>query len=434
MSETRLSKDSAFTKSLLHFVKLQGTDLQKRSLPYHEWANRRRELGVWPYAKILMERVGRQAHVANEFQQNLARCINFGSQDYLGLAQRGELCEAVREALAEFGVHSAGSPVLCGRTRLVAELEGKFSRLLGREECIIYPTGWAAGFGVITGLVRADDTVLMDALSHNCLQEGARHATPNVRRFTHNDTKEFADLLREERAKNSHNGLFVVIESLYSMDSDSPGLAEFIRLAREHEATVILDVAHDLGSMGNKGLGLLENIKYQSEPDVIMGSFSKTFAANGGFVACSRAVREYLAYHSSPHIFSNAISPMQTAVINRAFDIIFSPEGDLLRADLMRNVLRLRLAMEAKGMVVHGIPSPIVPVFVGDEKIARLTSKHLTSNGLLANLVEFPAVARGKARFRFQVMANHQSDAIDRAAEIMATSKATAIEEWGRIP
>lgn len=420
------AKSPAFTKSLLHFIKLHGRDVNERCLPYHEWADERRAVGVWPYAKVLMGRVGESAAVANEFAGQTGQCINFGSQDYLGLASRVELQDALREGVKEWGVHSAGSPVLCGRTRILAELEDKIRTLLRRPECIIFPTGWAAGFGVLAGLVRGEDSVVMDALSHNCLQEGARHATSHIRHFAHNDLDMMNALLKVERERNPGGGLFVVLESLYSMDSDSPDLRAAIRMAREHEAIVILDVAHDFGALGETGLGLLETVRGEDGPDVIMGSFSKTFAANGGFIACSPAVREYLAFHSSPHIFSNAISPLQTLVISRAFDLVFSEEGVRLRAALMGNIQALREAMRSGGFTVSGIPSPIVPVFVGDEKIARLTSKHLTRNGLLANLVEFPAVARGKARFRFQVMATHGREAIHHAAEIMLTSQQAA--------
>lgn len=423
----------ALTKSLLHFVKLEGRDVQERSLPFHEWIQERRQYGVWPYAKVLMDQVGHVVDVADEFCGSRGMRINFGSQDYLGLAQHPALKDAVRTVLDEFGVHSAGSPVLCGRTRILVELEDKFRRLLGREECLIYPTGWAAGFGVLAGLVRGDDVIVMDALSHNCLQEGARHATTNVRKFAHNSLNELETLLREERGRRADTGIFVVVESLYSMDSDSPNLGAVVRLAREWDAIVIADVAHDLGALGQEGRGLLETVTGDEEPDVIMGSFSKTFAANGGFVACSRAVRDYLAYYSPPHIFSNAISPLQTAVVSRAFDLVFSSEGQRLRGELRANMVALRAAMLDRGVTVAGTPSPIVPVFVGNEKVARLTAKQLLANGLLANLVEFPAVPRGKARFRFQVMANHEPSAIQQAAEIMARSKAQAEEEWAGI-
>ncbi len=424
--------EPAFAESLLSYVRLTGKSMEERMQPCHAWIERRRELGIYPYGKVLMDRVGHTADVGDEFCEQRAVRINFGSQDYLALAQDPSLRDAARAVLDEFGVHSAGSPVLCGRTRLLVELEQKISRILGQQACLIYATAWGAGFGMLAGLVRGEDVILMDALSHNCLHEGARHATPNVCKFAHNDLADLESLLREERTQRPNTGIFIVLESLYSMDSDAPELVAVLRLAREWEAIVILDVAHDFGAMGERGLGLLETTT-ELQPDVIMGSFSKTFAANGGFVACSRAVRDYLCNHSSPYVFSNAISPLQTAVVSRAFDIVFSEDGQRRRAALRMNTVALRAALRKQGIEVTGVPSPIVPAFVGDEKIARLTSKHLLHNGLLANLVEFPAVPAGKARFRFQVMANHESAAIEKAAAIMAQSKAQAETEWATI-
>jgi 7-keto-8-aminopelargonate synthetase-like enzyme len=182
-----------------------------------------------------------------------------------------------------------------------------------------------------------------------------------------------------------------------------------VALAREYEAMIVLDVAHDFGAMGREGLGQLEQINYQVAPDVIMGSFSKTFASNGGFVLCSSSIYEYLCYYSPSHLFSNALSPVQASVALKAAEIVFSDEGHVLRQRLMENVCSLRVGMMAQGFEVGGNPSPIVPVYVGEEVLARFASGYLTDQGLLANLVEFPAVARGKARFRFQVMPSHSA-------------------------
>lgn len=384
---------------------------------------------------MLLEPALHSTVIADEFGVKAVAGINFASQDYLGLASRSELREAAHAAIDEFGVHSAGSPALCGRTKRLVELEDKFATLLGYEACIIYPTGWAAGFGVVTGLVREADTILIDALCHNCLQEGAKHATSKLRKFAHNDVEQLEQMLREERMTNAEGAVFIVVESLYSMDSDSPDLNATLALARRYEAIVILDVAHDFGAMGKRGLGLLETLSENDwrEHMVIMGSFSKTFGANGGFVACSDAVHTYLRYYSSTNIFSNAMSPILTGIVYRAFDMVFSSEGAALRQRLAGNVNALRTAMQTQGLTVAGAPSPIVPVFTGskanDEAVARLTSSYLIRNGLHANLVEFPAVPRGKARFRFQVMATHDQSDIQRAAEIMAASRMAVLEE-----
>lgn len=282
-------------------------------------------------------------------------------------------------------------------------------------------TGWAAGYGVIAGLVRRKDVILIDQLAHNCLQAGTA-VSQSVHRFAHNDVDEVERLLRQVRADSADKAIFLIIESLYSMDADSPDLQRMLRLAREYDAIIILDVAHDFGAMGQRGLGLLEHVQYEMEPDVIMGSFSKSFASNGGFVLCTPTIYEYLCYYSPSHLFSNALSPVQASVVLKAAEIVFSEEGQVLRERLMDNVLALRLAMTGKGFHVGGGPSPIVPVFVGEETLARFSSGYLTEEGLLANLVEFPAVARGKARFRFQVMPSHSAESAKAAANIMAAA------------
>jgi 7-keto-8-aminopelargonate synthetase-like enzyme len=347
-----------------------------------------------------------------------ANNINYASQDYLGLVQDRRLAEAAKEAVERFGVHSSGSPALMGRSQPMLDLADKLCEVSGRERCILFPTGWAAGYGVIAGLVRQKDVILIDQLAHNCLHAGAA-VSQNVHRFPHNDADEVERLLRQVRADSAEKAVFLIIESLYSMDADSPDLHRMLSLAREYAAMIILDVAHDFGAMGQRGLGLLEQVQHEMEPDVIMGSFSKTFASNGGFVLCSATIYEYLCYYSPSHLFSNALSPVQANVVLKAAEIVFSDEGQVLREKLMDNILALREAMTNRGFQVGGSPSPIVPVYVGEEALARFSSGYLTEEGLLANLVEFPAVARGKARFRFQVMPSHSAEAAEAAARIL---------------
>jgi 7-keto-8-aminopelargonate synthetase-like enzyme len=379
---------------------------------------------VCPYQRVSVSSVGNELVLDDDARP----ILNFSSQDYLGLAQDGRMVEAAARGARDFGVHSAGSPAFCGATKALRSLEARIAAVIGAEEAVVYPTGWAAGYGVPVALIRVDDLVLMDALSHNCIQEGARSCGGEVKKFRHNDVGHLEELISAARAERAERGIFVLIESLYSMDSDSPDLAAMLDLCERYEAISVLDVAHDFGSMGANGRGLLDAVPGRL-PDVVLGSFSKTFAANGGFAAAKPEVVTYLRYHSPTNLFSNAISPMQTYVADKAFEIAFSEEGVRLRAALMERVLRLRGAMAADGLHVHGNPSPIRPVFVDSEALARLNSKHVFALGMAANLVEFPAVARNKARFRFQVMANHQPEQMDRAADIMARAKAMAEEE-----
>jgi glycine C-acetyltransferase len=287
------------------------------------------------------------------------------------------------------------------------------------EEVTLFPTGWAAGFGVIKGLVRSADHIVMDALAHACLQEGAAAATRNVYLFRHLQVEECRRHLTNIRAKDTENGILVVTEGLFSMDSDTPDLAAMQELCREFNATLVVDVAHDLGCLGADGRGHIGLQNMLGKVDLVMGSFSKTFASNGGFVASNRrAVKEYLRFYSPPCTFSNALSPVQAATVLKAFQIVDSAEGRQLRAAMMSNVLSLREQMRGVGLDVYGDPSAIVCVKMGNEALARMVGRHLPELGLIANLVEFPAVPKGQARFRMQVMAQHSpqniSDAVQR--------------------
>jgi glycine C-acetyltransferase len=214
------------------------------------------------------------------------------------------------------------------------------------------------------------------------------------------------------------------------MDSDMPNVIEMQELCREYNATLLVDVAHDLGALGPGGRGRIGAQNMLGKVDLIMGSFSKTFASNGGFVAArSREVKEYLRFYSPSTTFSNALSPIQCAIVLKAFEIVDSKEGDALRGELMANILNLRETLRARGLDYYGDPSAIVAVKMGSEALARLVSRRLPDAGLLANLVEYPAVAKKAARFRMQVMAKHSSENIRDAVEIMATCHAAAAQE-----
>jgi 7-keto-8-aminopelargonate synthetase-like enzyme len=322
------------------------------------------------------------------------------------------------------------SPALVGNTSHSVALERKIAEFLKMDHVVLYPTGWAAGFGVVKGLVRSADYVVMDMLSHSCLQEGASAATNNIHLFRHLDTEYCRGILAKIRSRDQENGILVITEGLFSMDSDTPDLIVLQSLCHEYNATLVVDVAHDLGCLGEDGRGHIGMQNMLNKVDVVMGSFSKTFASNGGFVACkSRAVKEYLRFYSAPATFSNALSPAQAAVILKAFELVESDEGRALRQQLLSNVLSLRRELQQAGLQYYGDPSAIVCVKMGSESLARLVSRRLPELGLVANLVEFPAVPKGAARIRMQVMANHTEGNIIEAVRILRTAKAEAERE-----
>lgn len=421
---------AALTGSMRDFRVPGGADLLGRTEGFFKWQDLRRQNDLWPFSRATEDGPNTVCW-AQDDSGNKMRGVNFASQDYLSLSSHAGIKATAKETIERCGVHSAGSPALVGNTSYSVALERKIAEFLGMEEVVLYPTGWAAGFGVIKGLVRSADHVVMDMLSHSCLQEGANAATNNIHLFRHLDNEYCRKILTKIRAKDKENGILVVTEGLFSMDSDTPDLPALQALCHEFNATLVVDVAHDLGCLGQDGRGHIGIQNMLGKIDIVMGSFSKTFASNGGFVACkSRAVKEYLRFYSAPATFSNALSPVQAATILKAFEIVESIEGRVQRLALVANVLTLRHQLREAGLDYYGDPSAIVCVKMGTEGLARLVSRRLPELGLIANLVEFPAVPKGAARVRMQVMANHSENNIADAVQILKTAKAHAEQEF----
>ena len=407
----------ALTGSMRDFRDLHGNDLMSRVGGFYRWQSLRRQNGLWPYSKST-EEAPRAVCAAKDDSGVSFRGVNFASQDYLGLSSDPEIKETAKAVIEEYGVHSAGSSALAGNTKYSLLLEETISRFLNLEHTVLYPTGWAAGYGVIKGLVGPNDHVVMDGLAHACLQEGANSATRNVHLHGHLNVASARRRLKRIRARDTENGILVVTESLFSMDSDTPDIAALQELCREFGATLLVDAAHDLGCIGEDGGGFMGLQNMTGKIDIVMGSFSKTFASNGGFVACnSPAVKQYLKFYGCSNTFSNTLSPVQSATVAKAFDIIASERGRVLRRELMDRICKLRDGFAGAGLQLIGNPSAIVPVVVGDEGLARMVSRRLPEFGVVSNLVEFPAVAKGNARFRFQVMPSHTDENITAAVD-----------------
>ena len=417
----------ALEESVLDYLKVKGKTLVERYQPFLDYTALRDKFGVLSFAnRVLTSPVS--PYVDAEISHNKSlRYLNFSSQDYLGLAQNEEVKKAGRDVIDEYGVHTAAAPVLTGRNKLTEELEYKLAKVLNTEQCLLFPTGWGACFGAIAALITENDQLIIDGLSHNSLQVAAKYATPNIHKFRHNDLEYLEKLLKTCRAKGPETGVFIVIESLYSMNSDAPDLQAVLDLAIKYEAILIIDIAHDFGAMGERGLGLLETIQDKDRQNVVLcGSFSKSFATNGGFVAGPEIIRSQIIAFSYSYTFSNGISPIQCAIALKCFEKIFSDEGEKLRNKLNENINFAIRKFRENDFCTIGTPSPIVPVFIGEESFGRLITRENTKRGLLVNLAEFPAVPKGKSIFRFQLMGTHLEGQITEAIEVLKSSRKDA--------
>jgi glycine C-acetyltransferase len=419
-----MSSDSFTSPLYTHFVSNYanpvGPDLLARTEPFFEWQDARRNAGLWPYSRSLDNSPRPACTVRSETGAG-GLGLNFVSQDYLSLSTHPRVMEAAQRALHEHGLHSAGSGMLSGNSNATLALEEALADALQMPHVALFSTGWGAGFGTITALVKPDDYVVMDTLAHACLQSGAAAATHNVVRFRHLDNEAVRRHLRKIRSRDTQNGILVVTEGLFSMDADVPRIEELQSICHEWGATLLVDIAHDFGAMGPGGTGSIGAQGMLGKVDLVIGAFSKTFASNGGFLATrSPAVRQFVRVFGSPHIFSAGLSPLSAAVVTESLRVVRSAEGDELRERLLDAIGTLRTELNRRGIGTLGGPSPVVPVAVGDAPVARLAARTIFERGVFVNLVEYPAVPIRGSRFRMQVMAGHTPGQARAAASVVA--------------
>lgn len=398
-----------------------GKRLGERNRPLAADVAAASKAGLWQYFRRHTGPAGLTTTTVLDEEGREWHGVNMGSQDYLGLASDARVHAAAIEAIQQFGVHSSGSAPMGGGSLMADRVAERLAPCLDVEHTLLFPTGWAAGYGTIRGLIRSYDHVVMDALAHNCLQHGAHAATPNVHPFVHNSTESLAKRLARIRAREPAVAILVVTEGLFSMDSDIPDLARTIELCQQYEAHLLVDIAHDFGVLGSTGRGALENLGLLAKVDVVVGSFSKTFASIGGFasfkeVANQRAVQGF----SGSYTFSNYLIPPQLGAISAALDIAFSEEGQTLRAAVLENARYLRDELAKNQIETLGALSPMVIAVVGDETTARTAYSNLLESGYILNCIEFPAVRRGAARFRIQLTPQHTHSDLRSAARAIS--------------
>lgn len=419
--------------SFARFALAHGPDIPERCTPLLDWANRRLQEGTWSFCRTQESRTGTGgAPTAGGMEPVTSGSIS--PRKTISALRRTPGSSTRRQAIAQYGLHGAGSEVNGGTTRPVEQLAQCLTDWLGQEHCIIFPTGWAAGYAAVRGLMRKADFVVIDKLAHNCLREGALASGAGIAVFDHNSVPSLQHELERMRAENSKAAILVVVESLYSMDSDGPDLRQIVATAKEYSAHVLVDCAHDLGVFGRAGAGLASNAEVLREVDFIVGSFSKVFATTGGFLAsrwrqCTLSVQAY----GQANTFSNQLGPVQAATALAAFEIIISHEGDVLRSNVIKASRTLREALKRKGLTCLGNPSALIPVLTGSERVGREAARRLADRGILVNFIEYPAVAMGASRLRLQVSPHHLELNLDEIAERVADTR-IEVEAGQRTP
>jgi len=374
------------------------------------------EAGLYPYFREI------ESEQDTVVEINGRKALMFGSNSYLGLTNDPRIKEAAINATRKYGTGCAGSRFLNGTLDIHIRLEERLAQLVGKEGALCYSTGFQVNLGVVSILAGRSDFLLLDELDHASIIEGSRLSFSKVLKFTHNDMDSLEAKLKlcePDRIK------LIVVDGIFSMEGDIINLPGVVRLAEKYKASVMVDDAHSLGVLGKNGAGTASHFGLTNQVDLIMGTFSKSMASLGGFIAADKEVINYIKHNSRSLIFSASMTPASAATVLAAVDIM---EKEPERIDHLWNLSRYAKEQFMKmGFDTGKSESPIIPLFVRDDTKALLLTKMLLEEGIFINPVVSPAVPKEDCLIRFSLMATHTFEQVDEAIEKI-TRVARALE------
>jgi 8-amino-7-oxononanoate synthase len=415
-----------------------------------------READILPYFHVLT------SPAMPVVEMEGAERIMLGSNNYLGLTGDERVMKGAEDALHRYGTGLTGSRLLNGTIPLHLELESEIAEWMGTEDAIVFTTGHQANLGALGTLLGAQDTVIADAGDHASILDGCLLSRAKLRPFRHNRLDKLEKML--QRAQDDGGGVLVVVDGVFSMEGDIAPLGEICELCERYGARLMVDEAHGAGVLGARGAGTAELLGVTDRVDLRMGTFSKSLASCGGFVAGSHEVIEYLRIYSRAFLFTASAVPAAVGAALAALRVLRSDDGPPLLASVLENARRLRDGLEGLGFAVvkpqqlpagtdvqrhapgltegglgaqpdaQTIVTPIVPVLVGDDWKAALLWRALYDAGVFVNTALHPAVPPGGALLRTSVMATHDAATLDRALEAFARVKREFEAEHGPLP
>jgi 8-amino-7-oxononanoate synthase len=394
-----------------------------------------READLLPYFRVL------ESAAAPVVEMEGAERVMLGSNNYLGLTGDERVKQGARDALERYGTGLTGSRLLNGTIDLHLELERELAEWMGTEDAIVYTTGHQANLGAIGTLLEPGDTVVVDSGDHASILDGAIVSRAKLRAFRHNRLDKLERTL--EKAAADGGGVLVVVDGVFSMEGDVAPLPEIAELSKRYGARLMVDEAHGVGVLGARGAGASELLGVEDRVDLRMGTFSKSLASCGGFIAGSAEVIDYLRIASLPFLFTAAAVPAAVGAALAATRICRSAEGPPLFARVLDNAAYLHRGLSELGLHVvepaalpdgTRVVTPIVPVLVADDWKAVLLWRALYDAGVYVNVAIHPAVPPGGALLRTSVMATHERDVLDRALAAFASVKRDFEAQHGPLP
>ncbi len=382
-------------------------DLFKKCKQYSEWLNGMKESGLYPYFHELT--TGQDTQVVMSGHDT----IMIGSNNYLGLTSHPEVIKAGVEALEKYGSGCSGSRFLNGTLDIHVKLEEELAEFLHKEAVVTFSTGFQSNLGIISAVAGRNDYIICDKENHASIYDGCRLSYAKMLRYNHSDME---DLERQLKTVPDTAGILIVTDGVFSMSGEICKLPEIVKLAKKYGAKVMVDDAHGLGVLGKHGRGTAEHFGLEDEVDIYMGTFSKSLASLGGYMAAKKEVVDYVRHNSRPFIFSASITPASVACARKALEIL---KNEPQRVQALRDISDyMRAGLKAKGVKIIEIDStPIIPIYTYDDEKSFKACKLLLERGVYVNPVVTPATPPGQSLLRTSYTATHTKEQMDKAID-----------------
>jgi len=363
--------------------------------------------GLYPYFQAIEENQGPVARYQGR------EVIMLGSNNYLGLTTHPKVREASIDAVRKYGTSMTGSRFLNGTLTLHEELESKLATFLGKEASLVFTTGYQANLGMLTALINKKSAAVVDRFAHASIHDGCRLMEGENIKFHHNDLQDLEKVLA---SIPQDTGVLLFVDGVYSMEGDLGPLPEMLKIAQKYKVRFAVDDAHGLGVLGPGGRGTCHHFGVEKDVDLIVGTFSKSLASIGGFVAGDKKVIDFIKHFGRPMIFSASLAPACAAAASAALDILIAePE----RADRVRkNAQTMKKELASIGYETGRAEAAVVPVIIGESTKSWMVWKELLDNGVYTNPVLYPAVAKGREMLRTSYLATHTEEHLSRALDI----------------
>lgn len=379
-------------------------NLLQQKLQKYDAPQKLTELGIYPYFRAISSEQDCEVII------NGKKVLMFGSNSYLGLTNHPKIKEAAIEAVKKYGTGCAGSRFLNGTLDIHESLERRLAQFVGKDEAIIFSTGFQVNLGVVSCLTGREDYIILDESDHASIIEGRRLSFSNTLKFKHNDMESLEKVLQQ---CDPYKIKLIVVDGVFSMEGDVAPLKKMVELAKTYQASIMVDEAHGIGVFGEHGEGICHALGVTNDVDLIMGTFSKSFASLGGFIACDKITANYLRHNARSYIFSASATPAAIGAANAALDIMLSePE----RIQHLWEITRFALdGFRQMGCEIGNTSTPIIPLYIRNNEKTFAVTRYLMDNGIFVNPVVSPAVAPNDTLIRFSLMATHTKEQVERA-------------------